>query len=176
MTPRRFTVRHPYAKLCLVVLVGGAAFCHAQLPTNSGVWKDRCNLLASNSGAIQNGQIPPALAAMTHGVAARGYFVLAVDRAQAKQHYVACTMYYLAAIAERQGNGAKPDLLASTNDAVVGGSELKLARGHHLNMHEHVTRVRMKVEEMRGQPLALSPPQTTAVLDASTTMPISLIP
>ena len=139
------------------------------------VWKDRCNLLASFSTQIQNGQISPSLAAMTRGVPARGYFVLAVDRAQAKQHYVACTMYYLAAIADREGNGgAKPDPLTSTKYAVIGGSELKLAHGRHLNMHEHMVRVKMKMDEATGQPLTLTPPQTTAVLDASTTMPITL--
>jgi hypothetical protein len=139
------------------------------------VWKDRCNLLANYSTQIQNGQISPALASMTRGVPARGYLVLAVDRAQAKQHYVACTMYYLAAIAERQGNGGvQADPLTSTKYAVIGGSELKLARGRHLNMHEHMVRVKMKMDEATGQPLTLTPPQTTAVLDASTTMPITL--
>ena len=158
---------------CMIAL-GAFTALHAQLPVNNNVWKDRCNLLAASAGSIQSSTPPAALVAITRGVPARGFLVLGVDRAQAGQHYVACTMYYLAAIAERAGNGVTPNPIAATNDAIVAGSEFKLARGHHLNMHEHVTRVKMKVEEITGQPLSLTPPETTAVLDASSTMPVSL--
>jgi len=161
----------------LVIVLGATAAISAQLPEDSQVWKDRCNLLAASSAAIQNGSTPASLLAATRGVTTRGFFVLAVNRAQAGDHYVACTMYYLAAIAERSGNGgAKPDPLAVTNDAIVGGSELKLAHHQHLRMKEHEVRIKLKVEEMTGQPLTLTPPETTAVLEAATTTPITLAP
>ena len=162
--------------LVLALLLSASAAMRAQLPVNDLAWKDRCELLAASANAIQSATPPAALASLMHGVPARGFFVLAVDRAQAGQHFVACTMYYLAALADRAGNGGMrdPNPLMAVNYATIGGSEDKLAHGHHLNMHEHVTRVKMKVEEMTGKPLSLTPPETTAVLDASTTMPVSL--
>ncbi len=161
----------------LVLLALGIAASpsmHAQLPVNDVAWKDRCELLAASANSIQSATPPAALVSLTHGVPAHGFFVLAVDRAQAGQHFVACTMYFLAALADRAGNGGMRDPLMAANYATIGGSEDKLAHGHHLNMHEHVIRVKMKVEEMTGKPLSLTPPETSAVLDASTTMPVSL--
>jgi len=158
--------------LSLTILLGVATAASAQLPVNSEVWKERCNLLASSSAAIQNGKMPAELAAATRGVTARGFIVLAVNRAQAGQHYVACTMYYLAAISERAGKGA--DLTAAGDDAIVAGSELKLAQGQHLRMKEHTTRIAMKMHEMTGKPLILTPPETSAVLEAATTAPVTL--
>jgi len=161
----------------LVIVVSAASAASAQLPANSDVWKDRCNLLASSSNAIQSGTTPAELVAATRGVTSRGFLVLAINRAQAGQHYVACTMYYLAAISERAGNGGvKPNLIAAGNDAIVAGSELKLARGQHLRMKEHTTRIAMRMHEMTGQPLTLTPPETSAVLDAATTTPVVLTP
>jgi len=159
----------------LAILFGAAAAISAQLPIDTQVWKDRCNLLAASSSAIQTGATPAPLLAATRGVPARGFFILAVNRAQAGDHYVACTMYYLAAISERQGNGGfKSDPLAVTNDAIVGGSELKLAHHQHLRMKEHEVRIKLKVEEITGKPLVLTPPETSAVLDAAGTTPITV--
>ena len=153
-----------------LLTVAGAVL--AQLPMNNDAGKARCNVLAAAQKAIDAGIVPGPLVAATRGVPGRDFFVLAVDRAQAKQHYVACTMYFLAAIADRAGNGGHQDATQASNEAIVGGSELKLARGFHLKMAEHATRIKMKVEEMTGQPLSLTPPQTSAVLNAATTMPI----
>jgi hypothetical protein len=160
--------------LALSLLLSVSAALHAQLPTDSNAWKSRCNLLQANSAKIVDGTAPATLVSATRGVPGYDYFVLAVNRAQAGQHYAACTMYYLAAIAEHAGNGGKTDTVASSNYAVVGGSEWKLAQHHHLRMHEHVVRVKLKVEELTGKPLSLTPPQTSAVLDAASTTPIAL--
>jgi hypothetical protein len=163
-----------YRMAAVALLLSAASAIHAQLPVNDQVWKDRCNLLAASSNSIQTGKLSEMFLTATRGVPSRGFLVLAVNRAQAGQHYVACTMYYLAAVAARAGNGGKPDLVAATNDAIVAHSEWKLARHHHLNMQEHMKRVEMKVEEITGQPLSLTPVETSAVLDASSTMPITL--
>jgi len=159
-----------------ILLFAAVATLHAQLPNDNEAWKSRCNLLTAQSTAIQNGATPALLIAATRGVPANDFFVLAVNRAQAGQHFTACTMYFLAAVAARSGNGAKPDPISATNDAIVGGSEQKLANRHHLRMKEHLKRVELKVEEITGKPLTLTPDQTSAALQAAGTMPLSLTP
>src|ERR1700679_35345 len=86
-----------------------ASTLHAQLPQNNEAWKTRCTLLASSASAIENGNPPAVLVASTRGLASHPFYVLAVDRAQADQHYVACTLYYMAAISAKLGNGGKAD-------------------------------------------------------------------
>jgi len=160
-----------------ILLFAIVASLHAQLPNDNEAWKSRCNLLTSQSAIIQSGNLPAPLISATHGVPADDFFVLAVNRAQAGQHSTACTMYFLAAIAERVGNGARPDPLTAANYAIIGGSEWKLARHQHLRMKEHVTRVKLKVEEITGkESLTLTPDQTMAALTAAGTMPLSLTP
>jgi hypothetical protein len=167
------------ATLCRIagvaVLLGAATAASAQLPKDSEVWKDRCNLMTASATAIQNGNPPAQLVAATKGISSRGFLVMAINRGQDGDHYVACTMYYMASMAEHSGNGgAKPDPLMATNYAVVAGSEERLARHLHLHMHQHVVRMKLKVEEMTGQPMTTSPEVTQAVLDAAGTAPITL--
>jgi hypothetical protein len=167
-------LKFPAIRLFAAAVLLAAAAAHAQLPTDSQPWKDRCNLLASASAAIGSGHVPPMLNRVTRGVPSHGFLVLAVDRAQQGQHYVACTLYYLAAVADRAGNGGTPIPAQAFDEAIIGGSELKLAHHRHLNMTEHEKRIKFKVEELTGKPLSLTPDQTQAVIDASSTMPITM--
>jgi len=160
----------------LATLLGMAATLHAQLPVNNDTWKTRCGVLASSAQAIDNGSTPAALVSATRGISGRPFYVLGVNRAEAEQHYVACTMYYLAAISARTGNGGKADPDAASNYTILAGSELKLARGQSLTLSETFKRIQMKVSGITGTTLTLTPNETSAAIDAATTMPLSVTP
>jgi hypothetical protein len=159
--------------LAAAVLLTAAA-AHAQLPTDSQPWKDRCNLMSSEAAAIRTGRVPTMFTSATRGVPSHSFLVLAVNRAQNGQHYLACTLYYMAAVADRAGNGSAPNAEQAFDEAIIGGSELKLAHHRHLNMTEHEKRIKFKVEEMTGAPLSLTPDQTQAAVDAASTMPLTM--
>ena len=160
----------------LLFVLGMSTALRAQLPENNDAWKMRCNLLAASATAIQNGNPPAVLLAATRGVNSHPYYVLAVDRAQAGQHYVACTLFYMAAMSARAGNGGKPDLAAASDYAVLAGAEAKDARGESLAFSERLKRLQIKASGLTGKPLTSTPAETSAVIDASTTMPLTLTP
>ena len=163
--------------VALTILFGMVAALHAQqLPVNNDTWKTRCSVLASAAPAIVNGSTPSALVSATRGVAGRPFYVLAVNRAEAEQHYVACTMYYLAAISARTGNGGKVDADAANDYTVLAGSELKLAKGQSLSFSETFKRLQIKVSGLTGTTMTLTPNETSAAIEAATTMPLSVSP
>jgi len=168
------TLAHFFAILLLVV--GLSTVAHAQLPQNNEAWKTRCNLLAASASAIENGNPPAVLLRATRGLSSHPFYVLAVDRAQADQHYVACTLFYMAAIAARAGNGGKPDPSAASDYAVLASAELKDTRGESLTMTERFKRIEIKASALTGKSLTSTPTETSAVIDASTTMPLTLTP
>ena len=160
----------------LLVLLPFAAALHAQLPVNNDAWKTRCNLLAASSKAIEDGTTPSLLVAATHGVTGKSFYVLALNRSQANQHYVACTLYYLAAIAERSGNAGKGDPSTASDDATLASAEAKEARGDSASFYESWKRFTMKFTGLSGTTLTVTAAESAAVLSAATTMPLSLIP
>jgi len=169
--PVSVSLRH----LLLSLLLSAAAL-HAQLPVNNDAWKTRCNLLAASAKAIEDGTAPPLLVAATHGVAGKPFYVLALNRSQANQHYVACTLYYLAAISERAGNGGKSDPSTASDDATLASAEAKEARGDSPSFYESWKRFTMKFTGLSGTTLTVTAAESSAVLNAATTMPLSLIP
>jgi hypothetical protein len=158
----------------LLLVFGVSTALHAQLPQNNEAWKSRCNLLASSASAIQSGKPPAVLVAATHGVNSHPFYVLAVDRAQADQHYVACTLYYMAAISAYAGNGGKADPSAASDYVLLASAEAKEARGESLTMSERFKRLQVKASGLTGKPLTSTPAETSAVIEASTTMPLTL--
>jgi hypothetical protein len=158
----------------LLVVAGFASVAHAQLPVNSDVWKTRCNLLASQSAAIDAGHPPSMLVSATRGVSSHPFLVLAVNRSDAEQHYVSCAMYYMAAMAARNGNGGAKDPSAASDYSVLASAELKDATKQSLTLSERYKRLKFKASNLGG--LSSSPAETSAAIDASSTMPLSLIP
>lgn len=158
----------------LLLAFGISAAMHAQLPQNNDTWKTRCNLLAASASSIQSGHPPAVLVAATRGVPSHSFFVLAVNRSEEDQHYVSCTLYYMAAISARMGNGGKPDLDAANDFLVLAGAEVKDARGQSITMAEYFKRLKIKAAGLTGKSLTLTPAETEAAITASTTMPLSL--
>jgi hypothetical protein len=160
----------------LAIVLGATVATYAQMPVNNDTWKTRCNVLATSAPAIVNGSTPAALVSATRGVAGRPFFVLGVDRSQADQHYVACTMYYLAAISARTGNGGKADPDAADKYGILAAAELKLAHGESLSFTEQFKRLQVKFSGLTGETLTLTPNETSSAIDAATTMPLTIAP
>ncbi len=123
----------------LLLVFGLPTVMHAAVAAEHDAWKTRCNLLAASASSIQNGTPPSVLSAATRGVASRPYYVLAVNRAENDQHFVACTLYYMAAIAARQGQRrqARPRYICRLRHPRRRGMEGRnRTEPHHVRAHE----------------------------------------
>jgi hypothetical protein len=147
-----------------------ATAAHAQYPKDNAVYKMRCDLLASQDAAIQTGTIPAILLPTTKGIPAAQIVTFAVDREKDSDHQVACVLFYMAAIASRAAN--------QSDDAKTYGlfahTEFVKSTGGSPSFGEKMTRAKVEAAEIRKP--ALTSAQLTAILDALSTMPISLTP
>jgi hypothetical protein len=124
----------------LLILAGLALGARAQEPTDNDMWKSRCTALAASSKAIDQGAAPPALLQTTKGIEGAKFAAVAYERGNSGQHYVACTLYYTAAIAEYQGNGGKVEPSKAHSFAEQAAIELKRATGQPLTFKEKMGR------------------------------------
>jgi hypothetical protein len=120
----------------LLLLSGMALRAFAQEPTDNDLWKSRCSALAASAKAIDDGSAPPALLETTKGVAGAKFAAVAQERGDAGQHYIACTLYYTAAIAEYQGSGGKVEPSKAHTFVALAAIELKRATGQPLTFKE----------------------------------------
>jgi hypothetical protein len=120
----------------LLALAGLALRAYAQEPTDNDLWKSRCTTLAASARAIDEGSAPPALLQTTKGIPGAKFAAVAHERGSAGQHYIACTLYYTAAIASYQGNGGKVDPSKAHTFAAQAAIELKQATGQPLTFKE----------------------------------------
>ena len=161
---------------CLATLAvaasGVSAAAHAQLPTDNPVWKSRCNLLAASAADISKGSTPAALVAATRGVSGQKFLLLAAESANSGNHNVACTLFYLSAIADRAGNGSKADASASDTAITLAGSERKEMAAQSISFSDRMAWTGLKFTLLRAN--GLSGAETASVLDAATTMPLTL--
>jgi hypothetical protein len=156
-----------------VVLLLSVPALRAQLPTDSMVWKARCDFLSKLDSQLQTGTVPPMLVAATRGVAGQSYTTFGWDRLRDGDPNVACTLFYMALIADRSGNGGKPAAFITRNAGILAHDESSPVRSQ-LTVAQRVKRSEIKLHQMRVP--ALTSAQLQAVLDAATTMPISLTP
>ena len=75
------------------------------MPTDNNVWKQRCTMLNTLAAKIDSGHAPEVLVTGTRGIPSLQFASFAFDRSRATEHNVACTMFFMAAISERAGNG-----------------------------------------------------------------------
>lgn len=153
----------------LVLLAGSAAAFAASLPVDNPVYKMRCDLLSSVDRDIAHGTTPASLAAATRGLPGQKFSVLAIDRGQANNHAVACTAFYLGAIADR-GNAGEADAFIT-----LAQFEAKLAHGQELSFTERMKRDMIKSRWI-GHDLSLNAAESTALITAISTTPIALTP
>ncbi len=156
----------------LAVAAGTVVAAHAQLPVDNPVWKTRCNLLAASAADINKGATPASLVAATRGVGGAKFLSLAAEASNDGNHTVACTLFYLSAIADRAGNGGKTDASAADTASTLAASEVKLLHGGSLSMSDHMTWTGLKFTLMRAS--AVTSNEAIAALDAAQTMPLSL--
>jgi len=148
-----------------ILLATASAALHAQMPTDNDAWKGGCNTLRS----VDLSHLSPASIAMTRGVPASKFVTFGFDRDAAGQHQVACTLFYLGAIAAQAGNGAKADTTASAHDvAVLAQLQVKAMSHQEPSFAESMTRMKMKAYEIK-QP-ALTVAEEERVLNAATTI------
>ena len=126
----------------------------AQMPSDDDTWKARCLALSANADAIDKGSAPQEMLQTTHGLPAEKFAAVARERAGANQHYIACTLYYTASMADHMGNAGKIDASRAHTEAVLAGAELKRATGQSLSLKEKVDRTSGKLPSMKkGEPL-----------------------
>ena len=120
----------------LLILAGLCLHAYAQEPLDNDVWKQRCATLTASAEAIDKGLAPPALLQTPKGIAGAKFAAVAHERGNAGQHYVACTLYYTAAIAEYAGTGGKVEPSKAHTFVSLAAIELKRATGQPLTFKE----------------------------------------
>ncbi len=144
----------------------------AQMPVDNLAWKGRCIRLNAMKGAIEAPVLDPALAQSAQGVTSEKFMTMGFDRARAKEHYVACTMFYMAAIAQRAGNGGvKPNPRSAHNLDVVALAEYQLAQQQKLTMVEHVKRAEVELKEVAAKPLTAE--DSAQIIHAASVLPVT---
>jgi hypothetical protein len=139
--PKAASLQHRFFYcLTLLLLTSLGVRLYAQEPMDNDVWKSRCLALGAQADAIDKGSAPPELLQSTHGVPGAKFAAVGYERGVAGQHYIACTMYYTAALAEHQGNGGKIDPGRAHTDIVLAGAEAKRASGLPLTFKEKMDR------------------------------------
>ncbi len=159
---------------CTFALLTSSFALHAQLPRDNEAWKLRCNLLQANNAAIAAGHAPVPLVQGTRGLPGLQYMTFGFDRREAAQHNVACVFFYMGAIAEGAGNGGKPDLAKARAHAEVALAEFQQVHGQKVPISERMKRFDAKLGQTRASDISAE--QATAILNAASTMPVTLQP
>jgi len=134
-----------------LLMVGVVA--RGQMPVDSDAWKARCTALSTSGSAIDHGSAPPELLQTTRGIAGDKFAAVAHERGAAGQHYIACTLYYTAAMAYHMGNGGKIDVGKAHSEVGLGETEFKLATGVPLTFGEKMDRASGKLPKVKAAPL-----------------------
>jgi hypothetical protein len=136
----------PIVATAAVLLLAFACLrADAQEPVDNDLWKHRCLELGAQSDLIDKGSAPPELLQTTHGVPGTKFAAVGQERAHAGQHYIACTMFYTAAMAEHMGNGGKVETSKAHTDIILAGAEAKKAAGLPLSFKEKMDRTSGKL-------------------------------
>jgi hypothetical protein len=169
MNPLRLSLLLP----SLVVLAASTTALHAQYPTDNAAWKARCTLLAASDDAIENGTVPAAFIPRIKSIPALHFTTFAFDRSRTNEHYVACTLFYMAAIGERIGSGGVPASQSTARDrAILAQAEIHLAHKESVTMVQHLKRATAEAGQVIAP--ALTAPQLEAVIAAADTLPLSI--
>lgn len=152
------------AATAALLLAATAARAHAQMPTDNDTWKARCSALTSEASDLNH--LSPAVLSLTRGVQASKFQTFAFDRQAAGQHQVACTLFFMAAIAN-----AHADASAAQDSLLMANLELKGMRGQSASFSEGFARTRIKAVELTRPSLTLDDEQKVVL--AATTIPFN---
>ena len=155
-----------FATVAAALLISASSVAaHAQMPADNDSWKARCSTLAAQAADLNH--LTPSIAALTRGVAGSKFQTFGFDRQAAGQHQVACTMFYLAAIANQAGH----DNSAAHDAQVLASLEIKTAHGQEASFTESLTRTKIKAIEITHPALTLADEEKIVV--AATTIPFT---
>lgn len=158
--------------VCLAALpfcAAAALPAHSQMPTDNDAWKHRCEVLR-DADPNGRGTVPAWLTKAPGTVPGPRWTTFGWDRSRANQPYVACTFFYLGAIADHNRNKGHADHVHAHESAVMGRIEDKLARHEDVTTREKLTRTHAEAAEIPKP--ALTIPEEEAMVTAATTMPL----
>lgn len=150
-------------------LLGLALSSSAQMPTDNDTWKKRCEVLR-DADPTARGVVPAWLQTAPQAVPGPRWTTFGFDRAHARQSYVACTFFYLGAIADHNHGNAHADRVHAHESAVMGKIMDKAARHEKITPREKLTKGHAEAAEIPKP--ALTIPEEEAMLAAATTMPL----
>ena len=155
-----------FATVAAALLVSASSVAAlAQMPSDNDTWKARCSVLAAQAADLSH--ITPSVEALTRGVAGSKFQTFGFDREAAGQHQVACTMFYLAAIANQAGHDAS----AAKDAQLLANLEIKTTHGQPPSFSEGITRTKVKAIEITHPALTLSDEEK--IVSAATTIPFT---
>jgi hypothetical protein len=125
---------HFLSAAATLLLSSVAATLHAQMPVDNDTWKARCGAVASMADIDH---LNPQVVSLTHGVDGAKFTTFAFDRQAAGQHNVACTLFYLGAIA----NAGKGNTSDAKDAAVMASLEVKALHNQEPSWTESMIRV-----------------------------------
>ena len=139
------------------------------MPTDNDAWKHRCEVLR-DADPNGRGTVPAWLTKAPGDVAGPRWTTFGWDRARAGQPYVACTFFYLGAIADHNRNKGHADHVHAHESAVMGRIEDKMARHEPVTAREKLTKTHAEAAEIPKA--ALTVPEEEAMVAAAGTMPL----
>jgi hypothetical protein len=158
--------------LCLAafLLMAGGAAARAQMPTDNDAWKARCDTLR-NADPTGRGNVPAWLRQAPKGIPGPQFTTFGWDRLRATQPYVACTFFYLGAIADHNAPRTHANHVHAHESAVMG--RIAAQTGHHqqVSVREGLTRAHAEAAEIPKPPLTI--PEEEAIVAAASTMPLT---
>ena len=130
-------------------------------------------MLSGLAAQIEAGKAPATLVTATHSLPSIQFATFGFDRSRATNHNVACAMFFMAAIAERAGNGTGGgNPRTAHNLLVVAQSEVMLAQGHKPTMKQHVKRGEEEAKQVSAKPLTGE--ESAAIINAVGTLPLKM--
>jgi hypothetical protein len=117
------------------------------------------------------GVVPAWLRAAPKDVPGPEYTTFGWDRLRAKQPYVACTFFYLGAIADHNHGNGHADHVHAHESAVMGRIASKTAHHQEPTTREAMTRVHAEAAEIPKPALTVA--QEEAIVAAASVMPLA---
>lgn len=154
----------------MLLPVLGAVVARAQMPMDNDAWQQRCDVLR-NADPSARGIVPAWLRHAPQNVPGPAYTTFGWDRLRAHQLYVACTFFYLGAIADHNGPRTHADHVHAHESATMGRIASQLAHHQRVSVREGLTRAHAEAAEIPKPPLTVA--EEEAIVAAASTMPLA---
>lgn len=154
----------------MLLPVMGASVVRAQMPMDNDAWQQRCDVLR-NADPSARGTVPTWLREAPKGVPGPQFTTFGWDRLRARQPYVACTFFYLGAIADHNGPKNHADRVHAHESATMGRIAAQMAHHQPVSVREKMTRAHAEAAEIPKPPLTEA--EEEAIVAAASTVPLT---